>query len=299
MTKKILFGTFLMAFAIGVGVSSCTKDDNNSTNPDVTDTTGTGGGNDNPADTTGGATEDNTLIPATFPERHVKQIIYTYDGGDKLDTTTISFTWNGDVVSRIDYTKVHWEECSEGWESNIAEQKSYTFDYENGRISRSTITETEGDAESYEYLYDADGRLIKQIMNDGREILFDYSSDNTIIIKEQYYSGVDYYTETPLTWTNANITSYVKSNHNYSMTYDAKRNPVYMPFGVEVESIFRRYFCVDMAADMFWWSKNNVKKFSGNAHGGFSLTFSFSYDGNNYPTRLVSGQNKTQITYYN
>lgn len=301
MTKKILFGTLLMAFAIGMGVSSCTKEDNNSSSPDVTDTTNTGGGNDNPADTTGGGgtTVDNTLIPSSFPERHVRQIVYTYDGGDKLDTTTLSFTWSGDVVSRIDYTKVHWEEHSDGWQSRIDKQKCYTFEYENGRITRSFITEEGANDENYEYIYDDDGHLTKQIKDGDKEIVYDYQSDNTIVVKEQYYSGVDYYLETPLTWTNANVTSYVNSNNNYSMTYDTKKNPLYMPFGIEVSSLFNRYFCLDMSPYMFLWSKNNVKTFSGNAYGGFSRTFSFNYDNQGYPSRLTMGTNKTQITYYN
>lgn len=288
-----------MAFAIGMTVSSCTKEDTTTTTPDVTDTTNTGGGDDNPSDTTGGGTTvDNTLIPASFPERHVHQIIYTYNAGDKLDTTTISFTWNGEVVSRIDYTKVHWWETSNGWESDIEDQKSYTFEYENGRISSSLITEAEGNTESYDYIYDDFGHLIKQIQDGEKEFLFEYQSEHTIVIKEPYYGGL-MYDDTPLTWANANITSYVHSEKNYSMTYDAKNNPVYMPFGIEVASIFDNYFCTDLSPYMFWWSKNNVKVFSGNAYGGFSLTFSFSYDSNGYPTRLVSGPNKMQITYYN
>lgn len=141
--------------------------------------------------------------------------------------------------------------------------------------------------------------MIKQNISNGKEILYEYQANNTIVVKEQYYSGVDYYIETPFTWTNSNITSYVRNGNNYSMSYDTKNNPIYMPFGIEADPIWDNFFCVESSPYMHNWSKNNVISYSGNAYGGFSLSFSFSYDNKNYPTRLVMGASKTQITYYN
>lgn len=152
MKKKLLLGTLLMVFAIGVSVTSCSKDDNNSSTPGVSDTTNTGNGNDNPTDTIGGGgnPSNNNLMPTTFPDKKIQSI--DYNDGEKL----YEFEWDGNKLEKIDYTAGNTK-------------REYRLIYENDRVIKTEKYVWAGN--DWYYLGS-----------------FDYNYDGSRIVSESYSS---------------------------------------------------------------------------------------------------------------
>ena len=233
--------------------------------------------------------------PAAAPSKKLKKVSLIIPGGaeisynyvwegDKLKSVAIinvndivdesyTFTYSGDKLSKAIYRNESEEitnECDYSWNGNKIDTEKYTHS-----------NEYESNVLTYKYSYSGSKPTRLAIYGEDDEIEPDYLN---------------------IVWTGNNVTQHYYDDGNIvTLTYDNKKNPLYLPQMGYIPSFF------SIGHYDLCWSENNITRFEvsdtkGDDTGDGVGNFTYTYDDDGYPATMtysIDGMTITCVyTYY-
>jgi len=198
-------------------------------------------------------------------EDGVLTTVLTYDG----NKITTSVTDDG---SSTEYTYANGLLVKQESFYNDTTFEKTTYQYNSNNKLESSVV--------FYYSVDADPYAVKSV--------YTYNSDTSIsaaLYEGNENSQTEFYGTRTITLSNGNITKYSTLEEGatqpieYTMTYDAKNNPNKNVFANDV-----------MVLASLTGGNNNTLTESSNMLGSFTTTYEYTYNNNNYPTKLIMNE---------
>ena len=237
------------------------------------------GGDPTPQPTT------TSLIPTTYPEKHVSEVVcqrLNWQTMEQESQTVTDYIWDGDLLHEIIITSTY----SLGGEVET-NRTVYRFTYDNDRVaSVISLSSDENDElqEGYEvtYEYDANGRIVRHVSTDNETVTYTYPGNNQVNLTLSRGSGTYNYS---LRWTADNLVQIGAEYVSINYTYTNNPNPFYFPIHFMISMDDRNRFTAGIA--MPFWSSKCALTSSSNNYCEWQWTF--GADG--YPTELFETNN--------